>query len=101
MYEKLEEICTYLKSKDISLVFVQSPCIKSEYEENKDMFDSHIEKCRSIVQANGFLFINGFNISDQFDDYTDFYNPQHMNESGAIKYTGYIVSKIQENGGIR
>ena len=97
-YDYLEQIAKYLNRKNIQFVFVQSPTIKSEYSSIKKGINDHISKCKNIVETNGGFFINGYEMSDSMVDSVDYFDTIHMNDSGAQKYTEFIVKKIREQG---
>lgn len=98
-YKILRDIARYMKNKGIRFVFIQSPCIKSFYAFAPQIIDKHSENCRAIIESEGGLFINGFDIADEFDDDIDFYDSGHMNSSGSRKYTRFITDKIKEKYG--
>lgn len=97
-YDHLEQIAKYLNRKNIQFVFVQSPTIKSDYSSIKKGINDHISKCKNIVETNGGFFINGYEMSDSMVDSVDYFDTIHMNDSGAQKYTEFIVKKIREQG---
>ena len=92
-YQDLSNICEYLSSKNIELIFIISPARSHYYDKNLDDVQMHIAYCDSILNKHGHLFINEMN----FDVYNDclFADCSHMNKSGSELFTYNILLKYQ------
>lgn len=95
-YDKLQELASFLKSRNITFVYVQAP-IRRALVDSADAnakVRSHFTKCKSIVSMNGGHYLNLHNPA-VFND-TLFVDQYHLSSKGSIIYTKQISMKISE-----
>lgn len=90
---QLMDLLEYSKANNVKLVFVRAPhyVTKETYDRVK-----RSNKMASIVNNYGFSYYTFENdaVSIGIDDKKDFYNEDHMNVYGALKFTDYVAEKI-------
>lgn len=98
MYSYLDSISTFCKSKNIDLLFFQSPVrfgYYSQFKEDKKLkLTSHIKKVESILERDKHQFVNANNViwnDDLFIDAT------HFNVEGAKIFTEYCFNNINNS----
>jgi hypothetical protein len=91
-YSFLDSISIFCKSKNIKLLFFQSPYrngLYSTFDDKKlNNLKSHIEKIEVILKQNNGIFINANEViwADHF-----FTDATHFNKFGAKKFTEYCL----------
>jgi len=99
-YSYLDSISSFCKSKNIKLLFFQSPYrngLYSTFDLNKlNNLKSHIDKIGFILKRNNQIFINANDViwADQL-----FVDGIHFNKFGAKKFTEYCFDKIKAHDG--
>lgn len=83
--EAFNKTLQIIKEKNIKLILVQSPIVKTEYEAytNNKEFDEKMKKYGEYYNFNEILELN---------DTTDFYNKFHMNQNGVIIFNKKLIS---------
>ncbi len=93
-YKALDELCSFLKKKNIRFFLVQSPTHPYFIENNSSekRFRKHIERIKSIVSRynHNFLDLSSNTIYEQ-DDFAD---NIHLQTKGAIKFTHLMMQKV-------
>ncbi len=84
---KLEKLC---EKEKISLVFFLAPACSNYSAEN-------IEIIKNAVGKNTFIDFNDEFDTLGFDMKTDFYDPLHLNVTGALKFTDRLSQYLAEN----
>jgi hypothetical protein len=95
-YRELDSLGAFLKEKNITFIFVQVP-IKASYTNTptrKQIVDAHFDRCRSIVSAQGGIYLNYYNTSIFTDSL--FFDPYHLQASGAVILTRKIVTDLKK-----
>lgn len=89
--DALKDLLTYLKNNNQKALFVISPYAET-IDEKKE-----INTIAKIVKEAGFDFIDTNDYVDIMGiDYSkDFYNAQHTNPSGAVKYSAFLSEYIK------
>lgn len=82
--EAFNKTLQIIKEKNIKLIFVQSPIVKSEYElyPNKE-FDEKMQEYGEYYNFNEILELN---------DTIDFFDEFHMNQNGVIIFNEKLIS---------
>jgi len=90
-YKSLIEICKYLKSQNVDLLFVNTPTRQHYYCNNYKDVEKHIQLCDSIVSSYGFFYSNEMS----FEQYQDslFADCSHLNVEGAKMLTNAFCKK--------
>lgn len=87
---QLRELMDYAKQNDVNLVFVRAPhyVTKSTYDRVK-----RSNQMAHIVNEEGFSYYTFESDARDIgiDDQHDFYNEEHMNVYGALKFTDYVA----------
>ncbi len=91
--KKLTDLLDYCKSQDLNVVFVRAPhyVTAETYDRVK-----RSNRMAGIVKEYGYDYYRFENdaVSIGIDEKRDFYNDDHMNVYGALKFTDYLASKI-------
>ena len=90
----LQELLEYCQEKNFNVLFTYSPMLRNS--ESQKARCNYIER---IVNTYGFAFIdsNDYYTEMALDFDHDFYNEDHVNLYGALKYTKFLSSYIIEN----
>ncbi len=90
---QLRELMDYAKQNDVNLVFVRAPhyVTKSTYDRVK-----RSNQMAHIVNEEGFSYYTFESDARDIgiDDQHDFYNEEHMNVYGALKFTDYVAERF-------
>ncbi|MER2149708.1 MAG: hypothetical protein ABS987_11235 [Ruminococcus sp.] len=90
---QLRELMDYAKQNDVNLVFVRAPhyVTKSTYDRVK-----RSNQMAHIVNEEGFSYYTFESDARDIgiDDQHDFYNAEHMNVYGALKFTDYVAERL-------
>jgi hypothetical protein len=95
-YKELDSLGAFLKEKNITFIFVQAP-LKASYTNTltrKQIIDAHFDRCRSIVGAQGGIYLNYYNPGIFTDSL--FFDQYHLQASGAAIYTREIVADLKK-----
>ncbi len=89
----LDEFTDYVKKHKLNVLFCVPPYIVSE--ENY-AYERYLQ---DYLEAQGFNFLNGNEMADLIGiDYaTDFYDENHLNAMGCLKFSPSLASYISEN----
>lgn len=94
----LKDLLQYCKDQGVEKVlFVRCPHGKKFVEKKK------IKKIRKIIESYGYDFVN-FNDcykKSGIDPTKDFYNREHLNVNGMIKFTSYLGKYICDNYSVK
>ncbi len=84
---------SYCKENDIEVLFARFPHDTTIV--NAELY-SEVE---AFVEAHGYRFENFETIKEavDIDDMENYYNPEHLNAAGALKFTKYLGKYIVEN----
>ena len=87
------DLLSYCTKNNLNVLFVRAPhYVTSEtYDRVK-----RSNQMASIVKEHGFSYYSIENIAAQIgiDEKRDFYNEDHMNIYGALKFTDYLAEKL-------
>lgn len=90
---QLMDLLSYCTKNNLNVLFVRAPhYVTSEtYDRVK-----RSNQMASIVKEHGFSYYSIENIAAQIgiDEKRDFYNEDHMNIYGALKFTDYLAEKL-------
>lgn len=90
---QLRELLDYAKQNDVNLVFVRAPhyVTKETYDRVK-----RSNQMAHIVNEEGFSYYTFESDARDIgiDDQHDFYNVEHMNVYGALKFTDYVAERL-------
>ncbi len=90
---QLRELLDYAKENNINLVFVRAPhyVTKETYDRVK-----RSNQMAHIVNEEGFSYYTFESDARDIgiDDQHDFYNAEHMNVYGALKFTDYVAERL-------
>lgn len=90
---QLRELLNYAKQNDVNLVFVRAPhyVTKETYDRVK-----RSNQMAHIVNEEGFSYYTFESDARDIgiDDQHDFYNVEHMNVYGALKFTDYVAERL-------
>ena len=93
LQEQLMDLLDYCKQNNVNIVFVRAPNFVTDetYDRVK-----RSNKMASIVNEQGFSYYTFENdaVNIGIDEKRDFYNEDHMNVYGALKFTDYLAEKI-------
>lgn len=95
-YRALDEMSRWLRDQGIQLFFVQFP-LPAKSMTNDSVHakvNRHIETCRSIVEANGGIFLNYVNAFPYRDSL--YVGALHLTPSGARVLTDLLVRDLQK-----
>lgn len=94
-YDYLDSIGAFCKSKNVKIVFFQSPFRKGVYEKleaNKlRKLKDHISLIESILKKNNHIFIDSDKIS--WNDHL-FLDSEHLSATGARVFTSYCFKQL-------
>jgi len=87
------DLVKYVKGLDINIIFTISPHGRDELEHKR------INYMRHIATENGIIFLNGNDFFDEIglDSQIDFYDRNHTNIFGAVKYTEWLCSYLKNH----
>ena len=93
----LEEFLEFLDDSGHKVLFVSSP--QALGEDIKTY--KHINRMATIIQEHGYPCLNLINAIDEtgIQPETDFYDNNHTNVHGAIKFTDYLAQYLVDNYG--
>lgn len=90
---QLRELLDYAKQNNVNLVFVRAPhyVTKETYDRVK-----RSNQMAHIVNEEGFSYYTFESDARDIgiDDQHDFYNAEHMNVYGALKFTDYVAERL-------
>lgn len=93
--EQLNELLDYCDEKKLNVAFVRAPhyVIKDTYNRVK-----RSNRMETIVEERGYLYYSAENDASiiGIDEKRDFYNVDHMNVYGALKFTDYLSGLLVE-----
>lgn len=93
LHAQLMDLLSYCKEHELNVLFVRAPHYVTDetYDRVK-----RSNKMASIVREYGYNYYTCENEvrSIGIDDSRDFYNEDHMNVYGALKFTDYLADKI-------
>ena len=93
LQQQLMDLLDYCKEQKLHVLFVRAPHYVTE-----DTYDrvKRSNKMASIVREYGYSYYACENeaVKIGIDDKRDFYNVDHMNVYGALKFTDYLAEKI-------
>jgi hypothetical protein len=95
-YGALDSLSAFLNKQNIKFIFVQVP-IKKSYtntDTSKQIIQSHFDKCKSIVERQGGIYLNYYNTSIFTDSL--FIDQYHLQDAGAVILTKEIVSDLKK-----
>lgn len=89
----LQKICDICNANNVQLYLIKMPSIQGNWCRT---FDSQIEE---IANRNNVIYKSYIDDFEQFnfDIYNDFYDTQHMNCSGAEKFSKVLATDINNN----
>ncbi|MCO5946701.1 hypothetical protein [Mucilaginibacter flavidus] len=95
-YNGLDSLAVWLKQQNIKFIFIQAPIKKSfantvYYQQQINM---HFEKCRSIIESRGGIYLNYYNTTIFTDSL--FVDQYHLQNAGAIIFTKKIVADLKK-----
>lgn len=94
-YAALDDLCVALGRQNIKFIFIQAP-IKSSYTHtpsSRQIVLSHFEKCRSIVEGHGAVYLNYYDTATFTDSL--FFDQSHLQANGALILTKKIAADCQ------
>lgn len=96
---QLIELLDYCKQHNVKLVFVRAPHFVT-----KDTYDrvKRSNRMASLVNEYGYHYYKAENeaVSLGIDEKHDFYNEDHMNVYGALKFTDYFANILVKEEGL-
>ncbi len=98
--KNLLDLLAYSKEQNLNVIFVRAPHYVTDktYDRVK-----RSNKMASFVKDYGFSYYAFENHADEIgiDDSRDFYNEDHMNVYGAIKFTDFLAEGLVETENMR
>ena len=96
LQKELMELLSYCEEKELNVIFVRAPHYVTDETYNRV---KRSNKMASIVREQGFSYYTFENDAVQIgiDENRDFYNEDHMNVYGALKFTDYLTDKLVNN----
>ena len=96
LQSELMELLSYCEEKELNVIFVRAPHYVTDETYNRV---KRSNKMASIVREQGFSYYTFENDAVQIgiDENRDFYNEDHMNVYGALKFTDYLADKLVNN----
>ena len=96
LQKELMELLSYCEEKELNVIFVRAPHYVTDETYNRV---KRSNKMASIVREQGFSYYTFENDAVQIgiDENRDFYNEDHMNVYGALKFTDYLADKLVNN----
>jgi hypothetical protein len=89
-YNALDTLAAWLRDEHVKFIFVQSPA--RSYYLSEPVRKTHFEKCRSIVENDGGIYLNYYNPAI-FND-TLFFDKIHFRTSGAKLLTKEMIPAL-------
>ena len=96
LQKELIELLSYCEEKELNVIFVRARQYVTDETYNRV---KRSNKMASIVREQGFSYYTFENDAVQIgiDENRDFYNEDHMNVYGALKFTDYLADKLVNN----
>jgi len=94
-YQALDSLSAFLSEQKIEFIFVQAPVKKSDTgtDQYQNQLSAHFNKCKSIIEGNGGIYLNYYNTSIFTDSlFTDQY---HLQTAGSVIFTKEIVADLK------
>lgn len=94
-YNGLDNLAALLKQQNIKFIFVQAP-IKKLYANTpyyQQLLNTHFNKCRSIIQSRGGIYLNYYNTAIFTDSL--FVDQYHLQNAGAIIFTKEVIADLK------
>ena len=95
-YNALDSLAVWLKQQNIKFIFAQAP-IKKSYANTvyyQQQINSHFDKCRSIIESRGGIYLNYYNTTVFTDSL--FVDQYHLQNAGAIIFTKEIITDLKK-----
>ena len=95
-YNALDSISTFLNAQKVKFIFVQAP-IKESYTNtplSKQLIQLHFERCKSIVERRGGIYLNYYNPVVFTDSL--FFDQYHLQDTGAVIFTKEVVADLKK-----
>ena len=100
LQQNLFDLLDYSKENNLNVIFVRAP-----HYVTKDTYDrvKRSNKMESILEERGFDYYAFENYSELIgiDDSRDFYNEDHMNVYGAIKFTDFLAEGLANDEALK
>jgi len=100
LQQNLFDLLDYSKENNLNVIFVRAP-----HYVTKDTYDrvKRSNKMESILEERGFEYYAFENYSELIgiDDSRDFYNEDHMNVYGAIKFTDFLAEGLANDEALK
>ena len=100
LQQNLFDLLDYSKENNLNVIFVRAP-----HYVTKDTYDrvKRSNKMESILEERGFEYYAFENYSELIgiDDSRDFYNEDHMNVYGAIKFTDFLAEGLANDDDLK
>ena len=100
LQQNLFDLLDYSKENNLNVIFVRAP-----HYVTKDTYDrvKRSNKMESILKERGFDYYAFENYSELIgiDDSRDFYNEDHMNVYGAIKFTDFLAEGLANDEALK
>ena len=100
LQQNLFDLLDYSKENNLNVIFVRAP-----HYVTKDTYDrvKRSNKMESILNERGFDYYAFENYSELIgiDDSRDFYNEDHMNVYGAIKFTDFLAEGLANDDDLK
>ncbi|MBU5461301.1 hypothetical protein [Lachnoclostridium sp. MSJ-17] len=100
LQQNLFDLLDYSKENNLNVIFVRAP-----HYVTKDTYDrvKRSNKMESILEERGFDYYAFENYSELIgiDDSRDFYNEDHMNVYGAIKFTDFLAEGLANDDDLK
>jgi hypothetical protein len=95
--KEYEDLIRFLNQKNIFPILVTAPCYESFSKYlNKDIINGNNEFIQNLQKKYKLLYVDLLN--DSSFNKTDFFNNDHVNKKGAMKYTRKVDSLIYAQG---
>lgn len=93
-YQSLYEMASELKKQGIDFYYVQMPSRQMYVTDTMgdEILNSHVERCREVVEGSGQYYYNAINYEKYSDDYFSDYT--HMNEHGSLLITQEFLENV-------
>ncbi|MGN1117961.1 MAG: hypothetical protein ACI4RU_05060 [Acutalibacteraceae bacterium] len=91
--ELLDNVIAYAKKNNLNVLFMTPPYAAPEE------FYAYEKFLSEYIESQGFHFLNGTEYVSEMgiDYYTDFYDKNHLNALGSVKFTPFLADYITEN----
>ncbi len=89
----LDDFMKYCKENNIEVLFARFPHDTTIV--NAELYD----EVEAFVENHGYRFVNFEEIKQEIDidDMENYYNPEHLNAAGALKFTNYLGQYLVDN----